>query len=81
VGVAAVGDRRGGAGQLASVLISARLRANTACPHQIAAPWRPSRRVRSPVAAFEVADPSFAAGAPFDELAETAAVLNRAAGG
>src|SRR5882757_9510883 len=32
------------------------------------------------VAAFEVADPAFAAGAPLDELAEAAAVLDGLAG-
>src|SRR6185437_2681647 len=33
------------------------------------------------VAAFEVADPAFAAGAPLDQLAEAAAVLDGLAGG
>ena len=33
------------------------------------------------VTAFEVADPSFAAGAPFDQAAEAAAVLERLARG
>ena len=32
------------------------------------------------VASFEVADPSFAVGAPFDQAAEAAAVLDRLAG-
>lgn len=33
------------------------------------------------VASFEAADPSFAAGAPFDQTAEAAAVLDRLGGG
>jgi hypothetical protein len=35
------------AGQLAMAPILTRLWANTPCPHQIAAPYRPSSRVRS----------------------------------
>lgn len=59
-----------------------RLWAKSPCAHQIAAPPRPSSRVRSqPLSALEVADPAFGAGAPLDEPAEPPRMFGVPAGG
>jgi hypothetical protein len=65
------------AGQLAKAAILTRLWVNTPVP----APDRcslPAVQAGAipPIAAFEVADPALAAGAPLDQLAEAAAVLD-----
>ena len=63
------------------MLILTRLWAKTPCPHQVRAPVDAGEFGAVPsVASFEVVDPSFGSGSPFDFVAEGSSVFELAAG-
>jgi hypothetical protein len=64
----------------ARALVLTRLWAKTPCPHRVRAPLMPVRCVRFQRSSFEMVDPSFGSGSPFDLVAESSPMLELAAG-